>query len=153
VLDRPVSVGPVQVLVIAYADGSFDAGVLDQLRRLRAGDAVRLIDLLFVAKDPQGEVLEIEEVDLAAEEFAACGDLVRALFGADAGEPDHPPVSRDGAWFLADEIPAGVTAAVAVLEHRWALPLRDTIESAAGHDLADRWIHREDLPPIEANFG
>jgi len=143
----------VQVVVIAYAGAGFDDGVLDQVRRLYADDAVRLVDLLFVAKDRQGELVEMEGVDLPADEVGARGDLVRALCGVEAAEPDGSPVAPDGAWFLADEIPAGMAAAVAVLEHRWAAPLRDAIESADGHALVDRWIHRDDLAAIEAGFG
>jgi hypothetical protein len=143
----------VQVVVIAYPRGTVDGRVIDELRRLRAGGAVRLIDLLFVAKNGQGEVVEIEGIDLPAEEVAAGGDLVRALFGVDGVTLDGSSSPQDGFWVLADEIPVGVAAAVAVLEHRWAAPLRDAIDSASGHDLVDRWIHREDLPPIEAEFG
>jgi hypothetical protein len=152
VLDRPGGLGPVQAVVIAFAGGSFDGRVLDELRRLRAADAVRLIDLLFVAKDGQGEVVELDGGNSGAEVDAARGDLVRALFGADATAPNGSPLARDAIWFLADAIPAGTTAAVALLEHRWAVPLRDAIESAGGHDLVDRWIHRQDLAAITGNI-
>lgn len=151
--DRPGERGPVQVVVIGYAGGSFDGGVLDQIRRLCADDAVRLLDLLFVAKDRGGEVVEIEGAAFSAQEAGPRGDLVRALFGADGALADGSSSAGDRAWLLADEIPAGTAAAVAVLEHRWAAPLRHAIESAAGHDLADRWIHRDDLQSIEAEFG
>lgn len=140
--------GPIQMVVIASAAGGFDAGVLDQLRRLHAAEAVRLVDLLFVAKDRHGGVVEIEGAAPLAEEAGARGDLVRALFGADGAMPDGSASSRDDVWFLADQISAGAEAAVAVLEHRWAGPLRDAIESADGHDLVDRWVHPDDLPPI-----
>jgi hypothetical protein len=146
--------GPVQLVVIAFAGGSFDCQVLDELRRLRARDEVRLIDLLFVAKDADGAVAEVQRSDLPGDEQVAFGTLVRDLIGADAGEVgearDVAPVDRENVWFLADEIPAGSAAAIALLEHRWAVPLRDAIESAGGHDLIDRWVHPEDLPPIEA---
>ena len=51
-------------------------------------------------------------------------------------------------WFVADAIPAGVTAAVALIEHLWAAPLRDAINGAGGLTLADEWIHPEDLVAI-----
>jgi hypothetical protein len=147
----PGDLGPVQLVVIAFAGGSFDGRVLDELRRLRARDEVRLIDLLFVAKDAGGTVAEVHRSDLSGDERVAFGALVRDLIGAGMGEAwSAVPVDREGIWFLADEIPAGSAAAIVLLEHRWAVPLRDAIESAAGHELADRWIHREDLPPIEA---
>ena len=53
-------------------------------------------------------------------------------------------------WFVADAIPPGTTAAVAILEHRWAIPLRDSIERAGGRALADAWLHPSDLLQIGA---
>jgi hypothetical protein len=140
------------MVVIAFEGGSFDGRVLDELLRLRAADAVRLIDLLFVAKDGAGEVVELDQGDLSAAADVARGELVRALFGADAPPPNGAAAARGGIWFLADAIPSGTAAAVALFEHRWAAPLRDAIEAAAGHDLVDRWVHREDLPPLGADL-
>jgi len=37
---------------------------------------------------------------------------------------------------------------VALLEHRWAIPLRDAIEEAGGAVLADEWVHPADLVAI-----
>jgi hypothetical protein len=38
-----------------------------------------------------------------------------------------------------------MTAAIAMLEHRWAIPMRDAILRNGGVVLADAWIHPEDL--------
>jgi uncharacterized membrane protein len=152
--------GPVQLLVIAFADGKFDGRVLEELRRLREHDVVRLLDLLFVVKDEDGAVFELETSDLSAAESAEYGALVRELFGTggdDEGAVGRGPdatatVARNGslldladAWFLADVIPAGTAAAVVLLEHRWARALRDAVEAADGHDLVDTWVHPRDL--------
>jgi hypothetical protein len=145
---RSGDLGPVQLIVIAFEGGSFNVAILDELRRLREQDAVRLIDLLFVAKNGQGEVVELQQGELSAAADAAFGDLVRALFGAGESAHNGSAGDRGGIWFLADAIPAGTAAAVALVEHRWAAPLRDAIESADGHDLVDRWLHREDLGAI-----
>jgi uncharacterized membrane protein len=158
---RPGAPGPVQLLVIAFANGKFDGSILEELRRLREHDVVRLLDLLFVFKDEDGAVVELETSDLSDEESAEYGALVGALFGLDAGDdggaagrprPTAAAVAQNGslldlteAWFLADVIPAGTAAAVVLLEHRWAIPLRDAVEAADGHDLVDTWVHPRDL--------
>jgi hypothetical protein len=67
--------------------------------------------------------------------------------------PDDSASTRDDVWFLADQIPAGTAAALAVLEHRWAAPLRDAIEAAEGHNFLDRWVHRDDLSPTGSEPG
>jgi hypothetical protein len=164
--DRPDALGPVQLVIIAFDGGRFDGKILDELRRLREHDAVRLIDLLFVAKGEDDEVIELILSDLSDEEKVAYGALVRALMGvgiggevsgaegaqvaADAASRNGSLLGPDDAWFLADQIPVGSAAAVVLLEHRWAVPLRDAIEAAGGHDLVDTWVHPEDLEAIGA---
>jgi uncharacterized membrane protein len=159
--DRAATPGPVQLLIIAFADGKFDGAILEELRRLREHDVVRLLDLLFVAKGEDGAVAELEASDLTAEESAEYGALIGELFGFGAGDdlgtagrprPTAAAVAQNGSlldlaevWFLADVIPAGTAAAVVLLEHRWAIPLRDAVEAADGHDLVDTWVHPRDL--------
>jgi uncharacterized membrane protein len=160
VAGRPADPGPVQLLVIAFANGKFDGRVLEELRRLREQDVVHLLDLLFVVKDEDGAVFELETSDLSEAESVEYGALVRELFGFtgdDGGTAGRPRPSADAVaqngslldlsevWFLADVIPAGTAAAVVLLEHRWAIPLRDAVEAADGHDLIDTWVHPRDL--------
>jgi hypothetical protein len=160
-VDQSTGPGPVQLVIIAFDDGSFEGKILEELRRLRENDAVRLIDLLFVAKGEDDEVIELVLSELSAEEIAEYGALVRALMGvgvggdvsaaegvkavADAAAQNGSRLGPEDAWFLADQIPSGTAAAIALLEHRWAVPLRDAVEAAGGHDLIDTWVHPEDL--------
>jgi len=53
-------------------------------------------------------------------------------------------------WYLGDAIPEGTAAAVALLEHRWAIPLRDKIAKAGGLTLSDAWVHVADLVAVGA---
>ena len=157
----PVQLGPVQLLVIPYAEGTFDVGVLAELRRLREHDVIGMLDLLFVAKDEMGNIVQLAPGD-TAEEAATFGGLVAALFGFAADPADRDPAvgeARDAfadttdageTWFLADTIPAGGLAAIAVVEHRWATPLRAAIEAGGGRGFVDRWLHPEDLIAIGA---
>ncbi len=163
-IDHPAGLGPVQLVIIAFDGGTFEGKILAELRRLREQDAVRLLDLLFVAKGEDDEVIELVMSDLSAAEAEEYGALVRALMGvgvggevsaaegeqvaADAASRNGSLLGLEDAWFLADQIPPGTAAAVALLEHRWAVPLRDAIEAAGGHDLVDTWIHPEDLGAI-----
>ena len=163
---RPTGIGPVQLVIVAFDGEKFDGGILAELRRLREGGAVRLIDLLFVAKGEDDEVIELVMSDLSAAGGEEYGALVRALIGVGVGgapttaEAEHAATdaaSRNGSrldlrdtWFLADQIPPGTAAAVVLLEHLWAAPLRAAIEAAEGHDLVDAWIHPDDLTAIGA---
>jgi uncharacterized membrane protein len=153
--------GPVQLLVIGFDDPVFDGSIMAEVERLRENDVVRLIDVILVRKTVDGDLETIESRDPeAAEEFGAMvgaligvgaageeGATIGAVRGAEAAASGQL-LSDDEVWYLADAIPEGAAAAVALLEHRWAIPLRDTIGRAGGFHLADAWVHPADLVAI-----
>lgn len=152
--------GPVQIMVVGFEKPNFQGEVLAELRRLREQDLIRLVDLVVVAKDEDDEVVSVEMSDLSEEESAELGALAGALIGLGAAGEEGAEVGAlagaeagaeggflgdETAWSIADAIPQGTTAAVALIEHKWAIPLRDAIRAAGGFPLADSWIHPEDL--------
>jgi uncharacterized membrane protein len=160
-----MEIGPVQMLVVGFEDGKFEGEILAELRRLREHDIIRMVDLLFVTKDEQGDVVKVEHSDLTQEEAIEFGALAGALLGlgadgeegVEAGAEAGAAAAEDGSildgddvWYLADAIPPGASAAIALIEHRWAIPLRDAIQDAGGHALADTWVHPQDLVAIGA---
>jgi len=153
-----MALGPVQLLTVGFVEPNFTGAVLDEIKRLREADIVRLIDLLIVAKDENGEVTEVEIGDRPElQEFGAVAGALLGLgaageLGADAGAVLGAEAMADGKmydeedlWILADQIPPGMTAAIALIEHRWAIPLRNAIMDAGGVALVDEWIHPADL--------
>src|SRR4249919_2095663 len=90
--------GPVQMLVVGFDDGKFSGEILAELRRLREHDIVRLVDLLFVARDENGEIEPLEHSDLAEDEAVAFGALAGALLGMGAaGEEGAEEEAAQGA--------------------------------------------------------
>jgi hypothetical protein len=137
-----------QLLVIGFGDTEPTGEIAAELQRLREHDVVRLVDLLVVAKDAEGEVAAIETTDLSADEAEQLGAIASALIGIGEGDDGPDPADLrlgNEVWFVADAIPNGTTAAIAVIEHRWAIPLRDAIIHRGGIPLADAWIHPSDL--------
>ena len=151
--------GPVQIMVVGFEDPNFSGEILRELRRLKDEDIVRVVDLVVVKKDETGDIQAVELSDLSDDERAEMGAMAGALIGLgaegedgmEAGAIAGAEATEDGflgeeaVWSIADAIPTGTTAAVALLEHRWAIPLRDAIRQAGGVSLADTWIHPEDL--------
>jgi hypothetical protein len=148
--------GPMQVLVVGFDGTEFTGKIAAELRRLREHDIVRLADLIVVRKDVDGNVTALETSDLSAAESEQLGALAGALIGL-GDEGEEAPESggaplQDDVWFVADAIPPGTSAAVAVLEHRWAIPLRDAIQDVGGRTLADAWLHPADLEALGAHL-
>jgi Family of unknown function (DUF6325) len=145
--------GPVQMLVIGFKGGKFSGEILGELRRLREFDVVRLVDLLFVARDQAGEMTTIAHSDLEEDEAKAFGALAGALLAVETEEEREPEIKTDDVWYLADAIPHGTSAGIVLLEHRWAIPLSDAVERAGGEVLVDTWIHSRDLEAAGAAAG
>ena len=152
-----MTLGPVQLLVVGFEDGELSDEILAELDQLRDSDVVRLIDLIAVRKGADGNLEQLQRNDLSPEEAEAFGAVVGALVGFGAAEPgaiegaaapEDGHVFDDEVWYVDDAIPNGTTAAVALLEHRWAIPLREGIRTAGGFHLADAWIHPTDLAGI-----
>jgi uncharacterized membrane protein len=160
-----VPFGPVQMLVVAFETGRLEGKVLAELKRLREADLVRLVDLLVVAKDDQGELMTVQATDLSQDEAMQLGALIGALIGIGTGDEettaaaavagaeemaDSHLLDEEEVWYVADAIPNGTTAGIALLEHRWAIPFRDAILEQGGVVLADEWIHAADLIAVGA---
>ena len=70
---------------------------------------------------------------------------------AGAAELEDGHVFDDAeAWYLADAIPEGSSAAIVLIEHGGRSRCRDKIADAGGIALADEWIHPADLIAIGA---
>jgi hypothetical protein len=150
-----MTIGPVQLLVLGFDDPQFQGDLLYELDRLRDNDLVRLIDGLAVQKDEDGNLSLLRHSDLDIEEATDVGTVVGALVGLGAAFTDgFVPQENDdddhggffsGDWDVLAEIPEGTAAALLLLEHRWAIPLRDAITRAGGSRLASEFINPLDL--------
>jgi hypothetical protein len=149
--------GPVQVLVVGFDRPTFSGEVLAEFTRLRDAGIVRLVDLLIVSRTDDGA---FETLALPEGVEADFGDLAAAVLGSpqDSAEAqktdkaDAQAALNDTAstWSLADAIPVGGTAAVALIEHTWAAPLGAAIQRAGGSLLDETWLAQEDRDLLEA---
>ena len=163
--DEGLTLGPVQMLIVGFEGDNFDGSIMKELDRLKEHDIVRLIDLMFVKKNDDGELETAQRSDLSSDEAEQFGAIIGALvgFGADGEEgaeygalagaaelEDGHVFDDEAVWYLGDAIPNGTAAAVALLEHRWAIPLRNKIAQAGGLTLSDAWVHVADLVAVGA---
>lgn len=156
-----MTIGPVQLIVLGFNEPEFRGEILGELDRLKANDVVRVIDALGVYKDADGEVAILERSDLSTEDAQEFGATVGALIGLGAGgeegmqagaaagaeatEDGVEMFSAEDAWDVVGEIPKNSAAALILLEHRWAIPLRDAVIRAGGFPVASSFINPLDL--------
>jgi uncharacterized membrane protein len=161
-----MAVGPVQLIVLGFEHPEFHGEIISELERLRESDTIRVIDSLAVYKDAEGD-LEVEHLsNLTKDEAIELGSTIGALIGlgiegeegleagalagaqAAAEEGVHPISDNDDAWDVLEEIPNDSAAALILIEHQWAVPLRDAVLRAGGFRISDGFISPLDLVGI-----
>ena len=159
-----MAIGPVQLIVLGFQQPDFHGEIIAELERLRESDTVRVIDALAVYKDAAGDV-DVEHLsnlsdDEAIELGSKVGALVGigiegeegfeagALAGAEAAADGVHVFSDEDAWDVLEEIPNDSAAALVLIEHHWAVPLRDAVLRAGGFRIADGFISPLDLVAI-----
>ena len=159
-----MAIGPVQLIVLGFSHPDFHGEVIAELERLRESGTVRVIDSLAVYKDADGD-LEVEHLsNLSTDEAIELGSKIGALIGlgidgeegAEAGAIAGAEEAADGvqvfseqeAWDVLEDIPNDSAAALVLLEHHWAVPLRDAIARAGGFRISDGFISPLDLVEI-----
>jgi len=160
-----MAVGPVQLIVLGFSHPEFHGEIIEELERLRESDTVRVIDALAVHKDADGEIEVVHLSNLSKDEAIEVGSKVAALIGLGiegeegmakgaelgaemAAEHGIQVFSDEEAWDVLEEIPNDSAAALLLIEHHWAVPLRDAIARAGGFRISDGFISPLDLVEI-----
>jgi len=161
-----MAIGPVQLIVLGFSHPNFHGEIIAELERLRENDMVRVIDSLAVYKDADGE-LEVEHLsNLSEQEAIEYGTKIGALIGlgiegedgieagAVAGAEEVAAAggvnvfTEEEGWDVLEDIPNDSAAALVLIEHHWAVPLRDAIMRAGGFRISDGFISPLDLVAI-----
>jgi uncharacterized membrane protein len=161
-----MAIGPVQLIVLGFEHPEFHGEIIAELERLKESDTVRVIDALAVHKDAEGEIEVAHLSNLTKDEAIELGSKVGALIGLgiegeegmEAGAAAGAQAVSDGngvhvfsdeeAWDVLEDIPNDSAAALLLIEHHWAVPLRDAIARAGGFRLSDGFISPLDLVEI-----
>jgi DNA-binding CsgD family transcriptional regulator len=139
--------GPLQVIAVSFSPGSeFQGRVLAEIDRLQGRGVLRVLDMLFVAKNEDGTIERVAVVgdddDFGAllssiVPFAEAGLVAPA---ADDGSAGFDPAD---AWALAESLAPGTALAFLLIEHGWAQPLFDAIAETGGALLGEGFLTPE----------
>lgn len=138
--------GPLQVIAVSFGPGAdFQGRVLAEVDRLQGRGVLRLVDLLFVAKNEDGEIGRL--VVGGDDDFGELLSRIISVGGADLGEPaageGSPGFDLSDALALAESLAPGAALAFLLIEHRWAQPLFDAIAETGGALLAEGFLTSE----------
>lgn len=163
-------IGPLQILVVGFEAPQLDGSVLGELEAASASGAIKVVDALGVYKDAEGNILAAAASDLDLDEAMVYGAWVGALVGLGAGGEEGAEIGAvagaisamdeyeygldaESIQSIAEDIPAGGAAMMLVIEHTWAIPLRNAMRESGGILIAQDFLSPEALIALGAMSG
>lgn len=155
-------IGPVQMLVVGFGpDAEYRGAILDELDDLSSRGLIRVIDLQFVMKREDGDLLALEQSDLSDEEAMEFGAIIGSLIGlgqggeagAVAGAIEGAAAAADRAYGMtvadiadiADGLEPGEAVGMLLFEHVWAAKLKHALRSTGAVPIAQGFLTPEAL--------
>jgi hypothetical protein len=138
-----MTLGPLEYLVVGFEGNHFTGQILPELRAAREKGIIRLVDLLFVKKDKSGNITAMEVSDLSDEEAAQYAPLAGDVLGL---------LTQEDIEQVASNIPNNSSAAIALIEHTWAIGLKEAVRNAGGIVLAGGLVAPAVLQMLEAEL-
>ena len=130
-----MTIGPIEYIIVGFPGNQFTGQIAPALADLIDNDTIRILDLVFISKDADGDVTAFEYDEL--EELAAFGDLDGEVGGL---------IGPDDIAHAAEGLDPNSSAALLIWEDTWAIPLVEAMRSSGGvlleggripHDLAE----------------
>lgn len=154
--------GPVHLVVLGLDNDKMMGQIARELHSASERDLIRVLDALAIQKTDSGALVTVSESELTLEQRMEFGAIVGGLLGIGATGTEEGAVagaevgavtfaeqnfglSRADIKDIAASIPPGKTALLVMFEHRWAIPLKEAVESAGGVVLAQGIIRPEAL--------
>jgi hypothetical protein len=151
-MDNLAEIGPVQLMSVEFAPGAkFEGRIADELARLEAERTIRVLDLLFVAKDTDSDelvVLEHQEQSMGAIAGALLG--LRLEDSPADGEAGHSfGFTRAEIEEMAASLAPGGSAGLLLIEHVWARGLKRAIRDSGGRTLSEGFLTPETVASMD----
>lgn len=153
--------GPIQIIALGFpTTDRLEGRIAAELVKLSDAGVIRIVDALAVlVEGEEVDILRVSDLDdeqrqeLGAQVGALIGLGVAGIEGFVAGAEAGAEIADEGGFGLveaiADELvedlPDGSAGLLLIVEHAWAVPLRDAVIDAGGILLANHWIGVQEL--------
>src|SRR5437899_1052236 len=132
--------GPIDYVAIGFVGNNFNGSILTELSKAVDSKAIRVVDLLFIMKDEDGNVAATEIEDQSEE--------LQKVFGTLGVEKEMPLLAEQDIEKIGDSMDENTSAGVLVIEHLWAKGLKSALLSAGGILLSEGRIHPENVSAV-----
>src|SRR5947209_1876696 len=142
---------PRQLLVYTFTpESKFEGQLVGALERIESGGAVRVLDVLFVGREPDtGELIALSR---GAEGAGMVGQILSFRLDdhtrkkATQRAVDGP--MGDAVRSLAADLKPGAAVAAIIVEHTWVVTLSETVARLGGTELVDGFVEAAELANV-----
>ncbi len=138
-----MTLGPLEYLVVGFTGTKFDGSIAREIEKVVANKTIRLVDVVFVGKDAQGNAVILELDNKEDPRFASfaglLGDRMALLTPEDLEQ-------------VAEDLPADTAGMVMLFEHRWAEGIKGAMEAAGGFLINRAVVPPEVLEEVQAEL-
>jgi hypothetical protein len=138
-----VTLGPLEYLVVGFTGTQFDGSIAREIEKVVENKTIRLVDVVFVGKGPEGDsvILELDNKDdpRFASFAGLLGDRMALLTPEDLEQ-------------VAEDLPADTAGMVMLFEHRWAVGIKEAMEAAGGFLINRAVVPPEVLEEVQAEL-
>jgi hypothetical protein len=129
--------GPIDYIVVGFVGNNFDGSIMEELNKASYEGVIRVVDLMFIRKDANGDIALGEYQDQPRE---------LSMFFEQLGVTAETPIfTEEDALKVAEDMDNDTAAGVLLIEHLWAKGLKQAIVDAGGFLIADGRIHPEKI--------
>lgn len=136
-----MSYGPVEMVIIKFPGNQFSGEIAPALMELIDSGTVRIIDLLFVIKDANGDVGVVELESLGAAVVEAFGSIA---------EHDDELLSQSDGEYIGEALEPNSSAMMVLFENAWAARFVTAVSNANGEVLMNERIPRAVIDEVLA---
>jgi hypothetical protein len=116
-----MTIGPVEYLIVAFPGNQFKGDIAPELAKLVESGTVNILDLVFIAKDPDGNILTLDYED--HQHLMPFAELDGEVGGL---------ISPEDIEHAAAQLDPDTSAALLIWEDAWAAPLAAAVRNSGG---------------------
>ncbi len=129
-----MTLGPLEYIVIGFeGKQTFDGSVAHELEKVVANGTIRIVDLVFIARDDDDNAVAVELDAKADPRFATLAPFLRGSMAL---------LTAEDIETVAATLPDNTAALVILFEHHWAVDIREAIAAKGGF-----LVGRSVIPP------
>ena len=143
---------PRQLLAFRFGAGSsFEGQLVGALQRIESGGALRILAVMFVARDEAGELTAVSRESQSA--AGMIGELISFRLGEARGEETQAALKGPAGAVvrgLGEALEPGAAVAGVLVEHSWAQVLGEAVARIGGEQMLSEPVRAQVGPEVWA---